>query len=74
MQMLQSRNCHLISDPLFGIADLLTDPKNDEDIPDFIGKTDAAVIMDLVREGLIEPISRHPTSDASYQRFKLARK
>jgi hypothetical protein len=74
VQTMQSTNCHLISDPLLGIAELFTDPKSDGDIPDFVGKTDSAVVMDLVREGLIEPMSRHPTSDAGYQRFELARK
>jgi hypothetical protein len=74
LKMMQSRNCHLISDPLLGIAELFTDPKTDGDIPDFVGKTDAAVVMDLVREHLIEPVSRPPTSDAGYQRFELPRR
>ena len=74
LQMMQSKNCHLISDPLLGIAELFTDPKADGDIPDFVGKTDTAAVMELVREGLIEPMPRYPTSDAGYERFELARK
>jgi hypothetical protein len=34
LQTMQAKSCHLISDPLFGIAELFTDPKTDGDIPD----------------------------------------